>query len=140
MRGPTQRSLNLLRERGYTVYVVEHFNAFAKVRRDLFGFIDIVALHPDKKGILGIQTTTSSNLAARITKAQALPAYSLWLDAGNVVEFHGWRKIGPRGKRKLWQPNIRTIFRGPADRLPPGSLEFPPKKTPIHTGDTDIFS
>lgn len=112
MRGPTQRSLNLLRKQGYTCYIVEHFNAFAKVRRDLFGFIDIAALHPDKKGVLGVQTTSGSNLAARITKAEALDAYKLWLAAGNAVEFHGWRKILKNGrgtKLATWQPLIRRI-------------------------------
>jgi len=109
MRGPTQRSLNLLRQQGYTVYIVEHFNAFAKVRRDLFGFIDIVAIHPDKKGVLGVQTTSGSNLAARITKAEALPAYALWLNCGNAVEFHGWRKIITGKTQKTWQPLIRRV-------------------------------
>lgn len=109
MRGPTQRSLNLLREQGYTVYIVEHYNAYAKVRRDLFGFIDVAAIHPNKRGVLGVQTTTGSNLAARIAKAEALPAYKIWLKAGNAVEFHGWRKIRTKGKMKTWQPIIRRI-------------------------------
>lgn len=119
MRGPTQRSLDHLRKLGYTCYVVEHYNAFAKVRRDLFGFIDIVAIHPEKRGVLGVQTTTGSNLAARETKAEALPTYQLWLDCGNAIEFHGWRKLVAKdgGKRKTWQPLIRrkesdiTIFK-----------------------------
>lgn len=109
MRGPTQRSMNLLREQGYTVYIVEHFNAFAKVRRDLFGFIDICAIHPDKKGVLGVQTTSGSNLAARIAKAEALPAYALWLRCGNAVEFHGWRKIITGKVQRTWQPLIRRF-------------------------------
>jgi len=106
MRGPTQRSLDQLRKRGYVCYVVEHYNAFAKVRRDLFGFIDIVAIHPEKQGVLGVQTTTGSNLAARETKAKALPAYYLWTQAGNTIEFHGWRKIG---KPPRWQPLVRRL-------------------------------
>lgn len=107
MRGPTQRSMDLLRKQGYTVYVVEHYNAFAKVRRDLFGFIDIVAIHPAERGVLGVQTTTGSNLAARETKAQALPAYKLWLECGNAIEFHGWRKLKTGVKQRTWQPLIR---------------------------------
>lgn len=101
----------MLREAGYTVYVVEHFNAFAKVRRDLFGFIDIVAMHPDIPGILGVQTTTGSHLAERKKKAEALLAYHLWIKTGNVVEFHGWRKILTGKKRREWRPVI--------DRVPP---------------------
>lgn len=109
MRGPTQRSLNLLRSQGYTVYVVESYNAFAKVRRDLFGFIDICAIHPDKKGVLGVQTTSGSNLAARITKAEALDAYKLWINTGNAVEFHGWRKLKTGKVQRTWQPLIRRV-------------------------------
>lgn len=99
--------MDLLRKQGYTVYVVEHYNAFAKVRRDLFGFIDIVAIHPAERGVLGIQTTTGSNLAARETKARALPVYKLWLECGNTIEFHGWRKLKTGAKRRTWQPLIR---------------------------------
>lgn len=108
MRSPTQRSLALLREQGYTVCVVEHFNAFAKIRKDLFGFIDIVALHPQKRGLLGIQTTTGSNLSARKKKAEAIPAYKLWINAGNAIQFHGWRKLKTGKKQRTWVPIIET--------------------------------
>lgn len=109
MRSPTQRSIQLLKEQGYVTYVAEHYNAFARVRRDLFGFIDIVALHPDKKGLLGVQTTSGANLSARIIKAESLPAFSLWLRCGNAVEFHGWRKIITGKVQRTWQPIIRRI-------------------------------
>lgn len=109
MRGPTQRSLNMLREAGYTVYVVEHFNVYAKKRNDLFGFIDIAAIHPDHKGVLGVQTTTGSNLAARKKKAADLASYHLWIAAGNTVEFHGWRKILTGKKRREWRAVIDRI-------------------------------
>lgn len=112
MKGPTQRSLAHLRALGYTVYIVEHFNMYAKVRRDLFGFIDIVAIHPLEKGVLGVQTTTGSNLAARIKKAAALPEYALWLNCGNRVEFHGWAKKLKNGrgtKARVWCNNILRV-------------------------------
>lgn len=109
MRGPTQRSLKLLRDQGYTVYIVETFNVYAKKRNDLFGFIDIAAIHPNRRGVLGIQTTTGSHLANRITKAESLAAYNVWLASGNAVEFHGWAKKGPRGKMKRWQCNIHRV-------------------------------
>lgn len=104
---PTQRTLAYLRGLGWTCYITEHYNAFARVRRDLFGFIDIVALHPDKKGVLGVQATTGSNLSARILKAEALPAYYLWLKTGNAVQFFGWRKLKTGRKQRTWQPLIR---------------------------------
>ena len=111
MTSPTGRTNALLRERGYLVRVVESYNHHTKRRKDLFGFIDIVGIHPDILGVLGVQTTTGTNLAARITKAEALPAYWQWLACGNDVEFHGWRKIlkVKGGKVKIWAPKIHAV-------------------------------
>ncbi len=106
---PTQRTLALLRKEGYTVAISEKFNYYIKIRQDLFGWIDICAIHPDKKGVLGVQTTSGSNLAARVKKAIALDSFKVWLQAGNRAEFHGWVKKGARGKRKLWTVNKRII-------------------------------
>ena len=93
---PTQRSLALLTKQGYTARVTEHWNHYAKIRQDLFGFIDIVALHPEKTGVLGVQTTTADNVAKRITKAMAIEPCRLWLACGNQIEFHGWKKTNGR--------------------------------------------
>jgi hypothetical protein len=109
MRSPTQRSLKLLKEQGYLTYVTEYYNAYAKVRKDLYGFIDIVGIHSKETGVLGIQTTTGSNLSARIKKAEGLEGYWAWLASGNDVEFHGWRKIKAGRKVATWQPIVRRI-------------------------------
>ena len=106
---PTQRTLAYLRKEGYTVAIAEKYNSFIKVRQDLFGWIDICAIHPKKKGVLGVQTTSTSNLPTRITKAKALDSLKVWLQAGNIAEFHGWAKRGPRGKRKLWTLKKQVI-------------------------------
>lgn len=108
---PTQRSLQNLKERGYTPYVTEHYNAFVKRRFDLYKFIDLVGLHPKEKGVLGVQTTSGTNLSARVKKAEGLNAYWLWLACGNPVEFHGWRKLIEKkgGKRKIWVPKIIRV-------------------------------
>ena len=98
---PTQRSLKLLRERGYVAAVTERWNPHARLRQDLFGFIDIVAL--SAIGIIAVQTTSGANMAARIAKIQALPAAKTWLDSGGLIIVHGWRKVGARGARKLWE-------------------------------------
>lgn len=98
---PTQRSVQKLKAEGWLVAIVEHWNPYAKVRQDLFGFIDILALCGDS--LLAIQTTTGSNVSARIKKIQALQAAQLWLESNNrKIIVHGWTKMGPRGKRKLW--------------------------------------
>lgn len=109
MSSPTQRSIQWLKERGYTCCIAEHYNAFAHVRKDLFGWIDIVALHPDKKGVLGIQCTTGSNISARITKAEALKSYGLWIACGNTALFMGWRKLKTGKVQRTWHPHITEV-------------------------------
>lgn len=106
---PTQRSMKLLRDQGYTPWIVEFWHEKSRRRKDLYRFIDIVALHPDKIGILAVQTTTGSGLSSRIKKAEGLDNYWLWLACGNPVQFHGWAKRGARGKMKLWTPRIITV-------------------------------
>lgn len=99
---PTQRSLKHLRDQGYTCAITEHWNSFIKRRQDLFGFIDLVAIHKDHPGVMAIQTTSGSNVAARIEKILGVEESRTWLEAGNRLVVHGWAKRGARGKRKLW--------------------------------------
>jgi hypothetical protein len=109
MNSPTQRSLKLLRDNGYTAAITEHFNSFIKIRQDLFGFIDIIAIRSDLRGVLGVQTTTKANMPARIEKISHIEAHKVWLEAGNKINVHGWRKLGKKGKRKLWQVDVREL-------------------------------
>lgn len=89
---PTSRSLELLRRRGYTVAKVEHWNNFARRRQDLFGWADILAIRADRPGVLGVQTTSADNMAARLRKIASEPSARVWLLAGNRIVVHGWAK------------------------------------------------
>ena len=106
---PTQRSLKYLRDLGYVAQVVEHWNYFAKIRQDLFGIIDIVAIHPDKSGVLGVQTTSATNLSARVQKSKLNKVLPIWIKAGNFFEVHGWGLKGKKGEKKTYQLGIRTL-------------------------------
>jgi len=106
---PTQRTLKLLRDEGYTAEVVEKWIPQARRRKDLFNCIDVVGIHPDHNGVLGVQATTASNLSKRKQKSVALDSLKVWLTANNRFELHGWRKGGPRGKRKVWVCNRQEI-------------------------------
>lgn len=106
---PTARTLQLLRDEGYTCQVVEHWNAFARRRVDLFQVIDVVAVRSDRPGVLGVQCTSASNAAARLTKAKETPALRVWLESGNGFEVHSHGKRGDRGKRKLWTCERRPL-------------------------------
>lgn len=110
---PTQRSLKWLRDQGYIAAVVEQNVRIpamngqpAKMfKRDLFGFVDIVAMKADVMGTTFIQVTAGlgSHRTERQAKMEAADALRPMLAAGNSCEFHAWRKVGKRGARKLWK-------------------------------------
>ena len=105
MTSPTQRSLKALRADNWTCQITERWNPFAKVRQDLFGFCDILCISP-ARGILAVQTTSGNNVSARMEKIRQEPKAALWLACGGRIQVHGWRKIGDRGKRKLWDCRV----------------------------------
>lgn len=92
MASPTSRSLTFLRKEGYLCDIVERWIIGANIRKDLFGFGDLLAVHRLDRSITIIQTTTLSNLSARIKKAKSLASLKVWLQSGGKVEFHGWAK------------------------------------------------
>lgn len=94
----TQRSLKLMRERGYYAEVVERFNSFTKRRNDLFGFIDILCI---KEGeVVGVQTTSRGHIANRSTKIREHVNFPIVKSAGIVVVVQGWAKKGTRWEVK----------------------------------------
>lgn len=104
---PTQRSLAMLRNDGWLCQIVEVWNAHAMRRIDLFGAIDILAIRPGE--ILGVQTTSGDNVSKRLAKLKAEPKIAMWLAAGGKVAVHGWRKVGARGARKLWECRVEEV-------------------------------
>jgi hypothetical protein len=87
---PTQRSLAKLRADGWTTAIVEHWNAHARIRQDLFGFIDILALRDGET--LAVQATSGSSVAARVAKIAASETAPIVRKAGWRIEVWGWRK------------------------------------------------
>jgi hypothetical protein len=98
---PTARTLAKLREEGWTAQVVEKWNQFAMKRIDLLGFIDIIAIKLDHP-VLGVQATTGDHVADHIRKIESIEASMLWRSVA-ALEVWGWRKVGPRGTRKVWE-------------------------------------
>lgn len=99
---PTQRSLEYLRDMGYHVTVVERWNPFAKIRQDLWGFVDLLCLRDSE--VKGVQVTSYSNLSARIKKISEHENVGIVRKAGIVLEVHGWRKRG-----KHWEVKIVNL-------------------------------
>lgn len=87
---PTQRSLKLLRSRGYRAAVVEKWNPHAKIRQDLFGVVDVLAIKAGET--LAVQATSGSNVSKRVTKIAESDAIGDIRAAGWGFHVHGWRK------------------------------------------------
>lgn len=102
---PTKNSLKLLRKLGYMVAVTEHWNQFARIRQDLFGFADLLAVDVDNKRTIAVQTTSAANFSARRKKITENENAAAWLAAGNSIVIHGWKK----NKSNRWECREETL-------------------------------
>ncbi|MGC8519278.1 MAG: hypothetical protein ACP5P4_12245 [Steroidobacteraceae bacterium] len=91
---PSARSVRLLEAEGFTVDTVERWIPGARIRRDLFGMFDLIAVR--NATTLAVQVTTSDHLANRRRKVAASPFLERIRAAGWQIELHGWRKSGRR--------------------------------------------
>jgi hypothetical protein len=102
LSSPTQRTLAYLRKQGCElVAVTEKWNQHARIRQDLFGVIDVLAIHGER--IIAVQSTSAANVSSRINKIaeaeytnpetgeKALVLAAL-LKAKISVYVHGWKK------------------------------------------------
>jgi len=102
---PTQRTLKRLRDSGDypLIQIVERWNSFARVRQDLFGIIDVLAI--DIKGnTVGIQVTTKANTGARIKKIEDSKAIPHLREANWTILVEGWHK-----KKNRWESVITDV-------------------------------
>ena len=88
---PTQRTLKRLRELGYLVQVVEHWNPHARIRQDLFGFIDVLAVREGE--VLAVQACAGGDASKRARKIADHANVSAVRKAGIRIEVHAWRKL-----------------------------------------------
>jgi hypothetical protein len=107
---PTARTQLRLRVEGHLVGNVEKWNPYARIRQDLFGFIDTLAIpktaYPVKP--LAVQSTSGANHAARVAKVREIlketPALSFYFE----IQVWSWservvrNKDGRKAKRKRW--------------------------------------
>lgn len=108
---PTARTLKALRLWGYEAGVVERRLPRGRTTVDLFGAFDVLGVKADTPGVIGIQCTSASNVAARVTKLRACPVIPVWLRAGNQAEVWGFSKrpLG-RGGRPIWTLKRRIFY------------------------------
>lgn len=91
---PTQLTLRKLREDGYQAQVVEVWNSHARIRQDLFGFIDVIAVKGTET--LAVQATSAPNVSSRVTKIGDSPLVGPVRDAGWRIVVWGWKKKSGR--------------------------------------------
>lgn len=94
MTSPTQRSLKYLRDAGWLAWVVEKWIPQARKRSDLWGIADILAIRG--ADILAVQTTSDSNVSARVKKIRDHENTPFVRKAGIAIHVHGWKKAGTR--------------------------------------------
>ena len=66
-QSPTQKAGALLRRLGYLVTITERWNAFAKIRQDAWGFVDLIAIKERCKPLY-LQVTSWGNTTDRYNK------------------------------------------------------------------------
>ena len=102
---PTQRSLARLRDEGYVAEVVEKWIPGANLRKDLWGWCDILALNPDcVEPILAVQTTTTANMKKRIDKIVNSETVGIVRKCGISIHVHGWSK-----KKGRWIVRVQDL-------------------------------
>lgn len=103
-------------------------------KRDLFNIADMACFKPinflrtapgirsfaegQDGGTMLVQSTTTSNQAARVTKIKGIPEAEGWLRSGGRIQVHGWRQKGGKGGR--WILTVQEI--GLDDEFP-GTLK-----------------
>jgi hypothetical protein len=106
--------LKLLRQLGYVADVVERWLPHANVRRDLFGCIDLIAVHALERGVLAVQCTTRGHVSDRLAKARGRPELRTWLAAGNRLEVWGWQR-----RERRWEVvRVTVTYEALADDSP----------------------
>ena len=102
----TQKSLKKLRDEGYLCEIVEKTIPKCFIKKDLFGFIDILAIKDDE--VLAVQTTVGTNNSnPRIKKIQNHQNYPKVKKLGWNITVHGWRKL----KEKCKNGNTKEVWK-----------------------------
>jgi hypothetical protein len=142
------RTLEWLRRHGCRAGITEQWISFhgelrknfkgtPGVRRDLFGFIDIIAMEPKRAGLLGINSCSDASIAEHKAlilgegrqKGRQGPDPKLvrenaieWLQRHNRIALYGWKKRRKEG-REVWVPRVEPVTLGDFG-LDPGRTEY----------------
>ena len=92
----TARSTAHLRDLGYMVATVEHYNSFTKRKHDLWGCIDLLCIGNGET--VAVQVTSKPHLSNRRHKIEEAEAYPEMIRSGWRIVLHGWYK-----EKNRWQ-------------------------------------
>ena len=95
---PTARTMVKLRKEGWLPAVVEKRNPVTKTLKDLYGFIDIIAIKDGET--LAVQTTSLGNISSRVKKITDHENVAAVRKAGWAIHVHGWAKVKTRWQCK----------------------------------------
>ncbi len=100
------KSLKWLRDQGYTAECVSYWHPFARIRKDLFHFGDILCFAPGSPGTVEIiQVTSRSNVSTRFRKIQESRIAKDWIRTGYLISVHGWDK-----KDNRWRMLVHRVL------------------------------
>lgn len=103
--------------------IVERWNSHIRIRQDLYGFIDIIALDTHNKQTIGVQCFGSDfqphlrkiTLPAEDGSTKIVDAAKDWLYCNNKIWLLGWRKLkrknkdGGWSKLGFWTPRLEEL-------------------------------
>lgn len=94
------KTIKLIRDAGFFIGRVEHYDSFSRKRHDLFGIIDYVAM--GQGSIIGVQSTSYSGKSAHKAAIEDSRTVRMWLKCGGKFLFVAWKKKPiPKGKKAL---------------------------------------
>lgn len=101
-RSPSALSMEKLSADGWLADTVERHIPYTRLKKDLFGGFDHLAVRAGE--ILAVQSTSRSNVSARVNKIRALPHFQVLQASGMQMVVWGWDqdKSGNHRLREVW--------------------------------------
>jgi len=96
---PTQLTLKWLRDEGYLAEVCERWIPGANIRKDLWGWTDIVAIKDGET--VAVQCTSWDNISSRVRKIEESDTVGPVRKANWSIWVIGWKKKDNRWVHKL---------------------------------------
>ncbi len=103
---------------GWTVSVTEQTIPRCFIKRDTYGFADLLCCSPSR-GIMLVQATGGGNGSTRAIKVRQEPRSAIWLASGGRIQVHDWVK---RAGKKDRECRVLEITNAQAIQESNGSL------------------